>query len=153
MTLTRDPHEAAELILHDFRRPGVLPDLTVVVARPPFESPAFMGRPGPVPASPLPPPPGFREDDECVVMCSEQATFWTAVHIRDLIAGNPLLLRMADAAHLAVIDDRWGGVFPQCPAHAAHPLSPQLRDNGVLWECPVGGIDPIPLGSLPDRFD
>ena len=153
MTLTRDPHEAAELILHDFRRPGVLPDLTAVVARPPFEEPAFTGRKGPMPRSPFPPPPGFREDDEVVILCSEQAKFWTGAHIKDLLPQNPLLLRLADAAHLAVLEDRWGGVFPACPAHAAHPLSPQLREDGVFWECPEGEIDPIPLGSLPDHFN
>ena len=151
--LTRDPREAAELILHDFRRPGVLPDLTIEVSRPPFQWPAFTGLKGPMPRSSLPPPTGFRDDDECLFMSSNEARFACAVHIKDLIPENPLLLRMADAAHLAVLEDRWGGVFPQCPAHSSHPLSPQLRDEGVFWECPTGGIDPIPLGSLPGHFD
>ena len=85
-------------------------------------------------------------------MCSEEAQFWSSIHIKDLVPENPLLLRMVDAAHLAVIEDRWGGNFPQCPAHAAHPLFPHHRGEGVFWECPEGGIDPIPLGSLPDHF-
>lgn len=112
-----------------------------------------MGRPGPMPRSPFPPPAGFREDDQCVVMCSEEAAFWTAREVNDFNPDTPLLIRLVEAVHLAVLEDRWGGNFPQCPAHAAHPLWPHLRNDAVLWECPTGGIDPIPLGSLPDHFD
>ena len=153
MTLASDPREAAELILHDFRRPRVLPDLVIEISRPPFKAPAFSGWKGPVPRSPFPPPPGFREDDETVIMSSEQAKFWTGVHIRDLVPQNPLLLRMADAAHQAVLDERWGGNFPQCPVHPSHPLWPRLGSDSVCWECPEGEVEPIPVGALPSHFE
>lgn len=145
-----DTQTAIDLVLHDFRRLGVLPDLTLEVRRPPLDPPRFANWKGPVPRSTLQLPPGFSHDDEVIVLCSEEARVWRGAHIRDLLEHHPLVLRLAEAAYEAVIERRWGDPFPTCPAHHTHPLSPQLRDGDVYWECPTGGIDPIPLGFLPD---